>query len=571
MATITTIPSPLISNIPGTLTYSNPSVLPSIADTYVLNNSSGNAVSDSLVTGAMFASGMTEPTGICFDKFDNLYITSDSARYIIKVSPSGTVNTIFGNNTYTYAASGLAFDSQGYLYVTYFRNGNYQGTISKINLTNNSSVIFAIVPANADGHTPPRCIAIDGSDNIYFPVQNGSNCVVYKIPQSSQGNTNIDSSFIFATLSTGNTFQPYGAAFDNLGNLYIASKPAYYSNYSYIFNTGAATLQKITNTGVVTTILSTSDGFNGCLNMCFDKTFNNLFIACISSSIDYQLSGPTSIARVTFDNFGNKTGFTKNFFTGTQVIAPYSISFNSSGTLYFSNSFLNNTIYKINISDNSFRFTGVTLPSGNQTLTLYDSTQSTAKTTFNIQVPYVPCFKKGTKICCIDVSTETNEEIEIYMNIEDIRPGMIVKTYYDGGQRPVKIIGSSKVFNSTNEEDNNRLFKLSKDKCSDLMEDLYLTGNNSLLVDSLTDEEKSKMDKLLWPLDIYKIYYKYKLLAGYSSMCEPVCDESVETIYHIVLEEPDIYFNYGIWANGVLAESCTEWAMRELSSFELIV
>ena len=103
------------------------------------------------------------------------------------------------------------------------------------------------------------------------------------------------------------------------------------------------------------------------------------------------------------------------------------------------------------------------------------------------------------------------------------------------------------------------------------MEDLYLTGNHSLLVDSLTDEEKSKMDKLLWHLDIYKIYDKYKLLAGYSSLCEPVCDESVETIYHIVLEDPDIYFNYGIWANGVLTESCTEWAMRELSSFELIV
>ena len=42
------------------------------------------------------------------------------------------------------------------------------------------------------------------------------------------------------------------------------------------------------------------------------------------------------------------------------------------------------------------------------------------------------------------------------------------------------------------------------------------------------------------------------------------------TIYHIALEQEDKYMNYGIYANGLLVESISEWSIKENSNCILI-
>jgi hypothetical protein len=41
-------------------------------------------------------------------------------------------------------------------------------------------------------------------------------------------------------------------------------------------------------------------------------------------------------------------------------------------------------------------------------------------------------------------------------------------------------------------------------------------------------------------------------------------------IYHIALEHHDILMNYGIYANGLLVESCSERNLRELSNMRIL-
>ena len=52
-----------------------------------------------------------------------------------------------------------------------------------------------------------------------------------------------------------------------------------------------------------------------------------------------------------------------------------------------------------------------------------------------------------------------------------------------------------------------------------------------------------------------KIKDKYLLLSCVNENAKKINDSNIYTIYHIVLENDDIYGQYGIYANGILTES----------------
>jgi len=110
----------------------------------------------------------------------------------------------------------------------------------------------------------------------------------------------------------------------------------------------------------------------------------------------------------------------------------------------------------------------------------------------------------------------------------------------------------------------NQLYTYSREKNSDLMEDLHLTGGHSLLVDALTEEESTHMQKINWSKDGRMVEDKYKLLACFSEKLSVSAEQNVE-IYHFTLEPPENAKSnhvYGIYANGILAESCSKGAME---------
>ena len=175
---------------------------------------------------------------------------------------------------------------------------------------------------------------------------------------------------------------------------------------------------------------------------------------------------------------------------------------------------------------------------------------------------WIACFKEGTKILCLI------ENMEVYVPIQNIKPGFLVKTY-SSGYKPVCMIGSRKIYNpSNNMRYKDRLYHLTRDAYPSLFEDLWLTGCHSILVDNLNLKEREATIQ-----DIGKIMItekKYRLFTYLDEWAVPYEKEGIFTIWHICLEHEDYYMNYGIYANGLLVESISQRMMKEYSGMELI-
>jgi hypothetical protein len=50
----------------------------------------------------------------------------------------------------------------------------------------------------------------------------------------------------------------------------------------------------------------------------------------------------------------------------------------------------------------------------------------------------------------------------------------------------------------------------------------------------------------------------------------PFEEEGVFNIWHIALENDDYYSNYGIYANGLLVETCSKRYLKEISGMTLL-
>jgi hypothetical protein len=175
---------------------------------------------------------------------------------------------------------------------------------------------------------------------------------------------------------------------------------------------------------------------------------------------------------------------------------------------------------------------------------------------------HIPCFKENTKILCLIDNEET------YVPIENIRKGVLVKTLKHG-YVPVNLIGRSKIQNpSNNERIKERLYICSKQNYPSVFEDLYITGCHSILVEKMTQIEKEKTREMLTML--YKTDDRFRLMACLDDLALPYEKEGEFTIWHLALNHQDYYMNYGIYANGLLVESCSQRYLKELSNMEMI-
>jgi hypothetical protein len=173
-----------------------------------------------------------------------------------------------------------------------------------------------------------------------------------------------------------------------------------------------------------------------------------------------------------------------------------------------------------------------------------------------------PCFLEGTQILCQVDGKDT------YMPVEKMRPGTLVKTSLDG-YKPVVMIGTGPIQNpGTAERTQNRLYKCTPAKYPELTEDLFITGCHSILVDTLTDKEREETIKQLER--IFVTSKKYRLMAVIDERAEPWESAGTYTIWHFALENDDYYTNHGVYANGLLVETCSKKNLKQLSSMTII-
>ena len=183
---------------------------------------------------------------------------------------------------------------------------------------------------------------------------------------------------------------------------------------------------------------------------------------------------------------------------------------------------------------------------------LKDNTSSTNIATFYVNIGAV-CFKENTKIL-------TDQG---YLPIQSLKIGDIIKTSENGYKR-VYLIKQSKIYNPNNKDrTKDRLYKLAKDKYPELTEDLFITGCHAILVDDFANkEQRDKTVEIIG--NTFVTGHKFRLPACADEKAVPYEEEGVFNIYHLALENNDNYMNYGIYANGLLAETCSKFYLEKI-------
>jgi hypothetical protein len=168
----------------------------------------------------------------------------------------------------------------------------------------------------------------------------------------------------------------------------------------------------------------------------------------------------------------------------------------------------------------------------------------------------VVCFKEGSKIL-----TNTG-----YKPIQELRKGDLVQTSKNGykaifmiGKRDIEHIGSE-------ERIKDQLYSCKQEQYPELLEELVITGCHSILVSDFKEGERERTRDVNGK--IFVTDNKYRLPACVDMRASVYDKKGVHTIYHIALENDDYYMNYGVYANGLLVETCSKRYLKELSNME---
>ena len=185
-------------------------------------------------------------------------------------------------------------------------------------------------------------------------------------------------------------------------------------------------------------------------------------------------------------------------------------------------------------------------------------------TTTNYVPPTPICFLEGSKILCYNLTTYKEE----YRPIQTLRKGMFVKTLLHGYKR-IDLIGHSKIYNPGNSmRSKYRLYRCPKKNYPALDDDLIITGCHSILVQTLTDQERA--DVIEVQNATFVTDHLYRLPACVDHRSDPFEQEGLFTIWHLALEHDDPYVNYGIFANGLLVETTSKRMMLERSGMDMV-
>ena len=175
-------------------------------------------------------------------------------------------------------------------------------------------------------------------------------------------------------------------------------------------------------------------------------------------------------------------------------------------------------------------------------------------------VQNVVCFKEGSQILTKDG----------YRLVEDLRKGDLIQTVAHGFL-PIDMIGKREILHqASNERIKDQLYLCCPSEYLDVFDDLVITGCHSILVeDFFSDEQREKtMEYNNGRVFITDNHYRLPAFLDHrASVYEPA---GTYTIYHFALENNDYYMNYGVYANGLLVETCSKRYLKEFAGMSLI-
>ena len=441
--------------------------------------------------------------------------------------------------------------------IAYYANNNL-GSIFKYNINDLSSFEFIYnFNNNFNGGYAPNNLILHVPTNTLYGT-----CVLGGINQSNQYGTifsyNINSSTgnsnLYNFTNSLDGANPMGSIYWNgnkiINNLCLNTTTNTFYGTCYTGGYGYGTIfgYDITNNNFEI-IYQFSNGLDGAFplgGIFLDSLTNTLYGTC------YSGGGP--------NNYGTIFRYTIGETNTINSIGLYQFTNSSDG--------FNSTAM---LTLNSNILYGICSNGGTNNIgTLFEYTLSPP--------PPVTCFNKGTNILCL------KNECDVNILVENLKIGDMVKTLFD--YKKIVNIGIQSMYScdidknidknidnnidkniDKNIDNKNKMCKLSKYKYHALTEDLYMTGAHSILVNSISDLENEKITKMLGK--IYITDGLYRLPVCLVSKIEFITGKF--EIYHIALENENYYFNYGIYANNLLVESCSIYDLTECSNMNLLL
>jgi hypothetical protein len=327
------------------------------------------------------------------------------------------------------------------------------------------------------------------------------------------------------------------------------------TNIGVSIESGTFIFWHLTTYTMVTT-LSSSDYKNKWVHFAICRAsgvrkvyMNGTSISSVSDSFNYNGNSDLVIGNETTPTLDAAFGGYMAYFSWVKGTAVYTANFTVSNTYP---STTGNTVLMLSANGGAPNFAGTL---GGTVVNNSVSTVANVPTGFSSQQENILCFREGTKITCL---VSGHEKL---VPIESMRKGTLVKTYFHG-YVPVEVIKSSKIYNpSDNIRSKNRLYKLSPSRYPELTQPLYLTGCHSILENYISEEENEETLRLL--CDLFITDNKYRLMACIDKRATPYQKSGIYTIWHFALETDDSHQNYGVYANGLLVESCSKVMMNE--------
>ena len=424
----------------------------------------------------------------------------------------GIVGSDFGRNTITTSSISNCY-SIGSI------NGDSAGGIVGGNIGNTSNPVINISNSYSLGDIATTCGGICGGVPFVFPPYSGTPTINITNCYSWGAITGTGSGIVATSLQSS-------SATINQNNIYVANGSWSDASANAVGAlTGFPTDISTNNPGTTWTTIASNTPY-------------------VLSLYNAQLYSPYSAS--SSSNYTTSAGLFTDTSYNYQIVYNNQVSNVATTRVFVAKGTPSPYYYSYNNNTFTFTNTGTATDIINATIT-----PSNGEITYSMS-PI--CFKEGTKILC---------ENDLYIPIEELKIGDLVKTYKHGYQKVIMIAHTDLLDYSQNMR--NQLYTYSREKNPDLIEDLHLTGGHSLLVDALTEEESTHMQKIKWSNDGRMVEDKYKLLACFSHDICIATEQNVE-IYHFTLEPPENAKSnhvYGIYANGILAESCSKGAMEK--------